>query len=79
MLEIIETIKKHGALGMTVIALIWMNARLSSVEEKLFNCLSDRQEIRQATTRTNQIIENRLIAILPIKQEDEEGIERVNI
>ena len=42
MLEILETIKKHGALGMTVIALIWMNSRLSSVEERLFQCLNDK-------------------------------------
>ena len=66
MLEIIETIKKHGALGMTVIALIWMNSRLSSVEEKLFNCLSDRQEIHQASTHRSEIfIKTNLIAILP--------------
>ena len=66
MLEIIETIKKHGALGMTVIALIWMNSRLSSVEEKLFNCLSDRQEIHQSSTHRSEIfIKTKLIAILP--------------
>ena len=66
MLEIIETIKKHGALGMTVIALIWMNSRLSSVEEKLFNCLSDKQEIHQASTHRGEIfIKTKLIAILP--------------
>lgn len=77
MLEIIEIIKKHGALGMTVIALIWMNSRLSSVEEKLFNCLSDKQEIRQATShRSNQLIENRLVAVLPceIKRKDVKAI-----
>jgi hypothetical protein len=66
MLETVETIKKHGALGMTVIALIWMNARLSSVEEKLYNCLSNRQEINQASThRGNIFIKTNLIAILP--------------
>jgi hypothetical protein len=66
MLEIIETIKKHGALGMTVIALIWMNSRLSSVEERLFSCLNDRQEIKQASTHRGEIyIKTNLIAILP--------------
>jgi len=65
MLEIIETIKKHGALGMTVIALIWMNARLSSVEERLFQCLNDRQEIKQASTHRSEIyIKEKLVAIL---------------
>jgi hypothetical protein len=65
MLEIIETIKKHGALGMTVIALIWMNSRLSSVEERLFQCLNDRQEIKQAYTHRSEIyIKEKLVAIL---------------
>jgi hypothetical protein len=65
MLEILETIKKHGALGMTVIALIWMNSRLNSVEDKLFNCLSANQEIRQASTHSKVEIKEKLIAILP--------------
>ena len=65
MLEILETIKKHGALGMTVIALIWMNSRLNSVEDKLYNCLSANQEIRQASTHSKVEIKEKLIAILP--------------
>jgi hypothetical protein len=65
MLEILETIKKHGALGMTVIALIWMNSRLTSVEDKLFNCLSANQEIRQASTHSKVEIKEKLLAILP--------------
>jgi hypothetical protein len=65
MLEITETIKKHGALGMTVIALIWMNTRLNSVEDKLYNCLSANQEIRQASTHSKVEIKEKLIAILP--------------
>jgi hypothetical protein len=65
MLEITETIKKHGALGMTVIALIWMNSRLNSVEDKLFNCLSANQEIRQASTHSKVEIKEKLIAVLP--------------
>lgn len=76
MLEIIETIKKHGALGMTVIALIWMNSRLSSVEEKLYNCLSDKQEIHQASTHRGEIfIKTNLIAILP--NERKNSIKRI--
>jgi len=66
MLEILETIKKHGALGMTVIALIWMNSRSSSVEERLFQCLNDRQEIKKASTpRSEILIKEQLVAILP--------------
>lgn len=66
MLEVVETIKKHGALGMTVIALIWMNSRLSSVEERLFQCLNDRQEVKQASNHRNKEFKQyKLIAILP--------------
>ena len=36
--NILETIKKHGALGVTIIALFWMNSRLSNVEAKLYEC-----------------------------------------
>ena len=77
MLDILETIKKHGALGMTVIALIWMNSRLSSVEERLFQCLNDRQEIKQASTHRSQIlIKEKLVAILPNEQR-KKNIKRV--
>jgi len=76
MLEILETIKKHGALGMTVIALIWMNSRLSSVEERLFQCLNDKQEIKQASTHRGDIfIKTNLIAILP--NERKNSIKRI--
>lgn len=65
MLEIIETIKKHGALGCTVVALIWMNSRLTSVEDKLFNCLSDKQELRQSYShQSKQIVNKKLYAVL---------------
>jgi hypothetical protein len=64
MLEILETIKKHGALGMTVIALIWMNSRLSAVEERLFQCLSNKQ-VGQASTHSKIHAKNNLVAILP--------------
>jgi len=65
MLEIIETIKKHGALGMTVIALIWMNSRLSFVEEKLFDCLSSNQEIHTSQTKQAYIEKIEIYAVLP--------------
>lgn len=60
---------------MTVIALIWMNSRLSSVEEKLFNCLSDNQEIRQTSHKDDTFKKIELIAILP----NEKRIKRTTI
>lgn len=71
MLEVLEAIKKHGALGMTVIALIWMNSRLSAVEERLFDCLSNK--VGQASTHINA--KNNLVAILP--NERKKHIKRV--
>ena len=76
MLEILEIIKKHGALGMTVMALIWMNSRLSSVEERLFQCLNDRREVKQASTHSEIFIKNKLIAMLPNEQR-KKNIKRV--
>jgi hypothetical protein len=75
MLEILEIIKKHGALGMTVIALIWMNSRLSSVEERLFQCLNDKQEIKQASTHRGEIyIKENLVAVLPNERKNKRVI-----
>lgn len=74
MLEILETIKKHGALGMTVVALIWMNSRLSAVEERLFDCLS-KSQVGQASTHNKINVKNNLIAILP--NERKKHIKRV--
>jgi hypothetical protein len=74
MLEILETIKKHGALGMTVIALIWMNSRLSAVEERLFQCLSNKQ-VGQASSHSEINVKNNLVAILP--NERKKHIKRV--
>jgi hypothetical protein len=38
---------------------------LTSVEDKLFNCLSANQEIRQASTHSKVEIKEKLLAILP--------------
>jgi hypothetical protein len=73
MLEVLEAIKKHGALGMTVIALIWMNSRLSAVEERLFDCLSNK--VGQASTHSKIHVKNNLVAILP--NERKKHIKRV--
>jgi len=60
---------------MTVIALIWMNSRLSSVEERLFQCLNDRQLIKQASTHRSEIyIKEKLVAILPNERKNKRVI-----
>jgi len=38
----IEVIKKHGAIGVLCMWLVWMNLRLNTIEEKLFDCYEDR-------------------------------------
>lgn len=46
-IAIIEAAKKHGISVLLILALFWMNNRLSNVEEKLYDCLEDRARMRQ--------------------------------
>jgi hypothetical protein len=45
---IIESAKKHGISVLLIFALVWMNNRLSNVEEKLYDCLEDRAQFKSA-------------------------------
>jgi len=68
-LDVLESIKKHGFTGATVIALFWMNNRLSSVESRLYDCYDDLRhtEIRMPDRKTEPLTHNpkRLLAVLP--------------
>jgi len=46
-ISIIEAAKKHGISVLLIFALVWMNNRLSNVEEKLYDCLEDRYEFKR--------------------------------
>lgn len=37
-IDVIEAVKKHGATGVMVVALVWMNNRLNVVEDRLYDC-----------------------------------------
>lgn len=62
LVTIIEQIKKHGITGILCICLWWMNNRLSDVEEKLYDCLTDAKEITSSKTK---ISHKYYYAILP--------------
>lgn len=47
LVAIIEAAKKHGISVLLIFALVWMNNRLSNVEEKLYDCLEDKYEFRR--------------------------------
>jgi hypothetical protein len=74
--KIIEIVEKKGALGLTIVALIWMNNRLSNVEDKLYDCLKHPPKITQLDmsrkTHDNLLFQKPLmIAVLPNQKERE--------
>lgn len=53
-ITIIESAKKHGISVLLIFALVWMNNRLSNVEEKLYDCLEDRAQARSTPMSKKQ-------------------------
>lgn len=47
-ISVIEAAKKHGISVLLIFALVWMNNRLSNVEEKLYDCLEARAQMVSA-------------------------------
>ena len=67
-ISIIEASKKHGISILLILALVWMNSRLSAVEEKLYDCLEDRATISQAPlSQKKYTYEHPVLAVLPEK------------
>lgn len=64
MIEAYEFIKKHGINAVLFFALYWMNGRLESVEDKLFNCY-DKLTIQQSHTRPIYPKRKEWFAIIP--------------
>lgn len=65
-IAIIEGAKKHGISVLLIFALVWMNNRLSNVEEKLYDCLEDRAQMKATPVHKSSIHKNEPIyAILP--------------
>lgn len=61
--KFMEFIKKQGAMGVMAIALLWMNSRINTLEDKLYNCY-DKLSNKNVT---NIIEHDRPIAIIPEK------------
>ena len=67
--SVIKTVKDNGALGITVIALLWMNNRLNTVEERLYDCYKEYglTEIIEPRTENEVFTIGRPVAVLPEK------------
>ena len=67
--KLIQQIERYGLKGVLIVAIIWLNNRLSSVEVKLDNCLEERireiEQIRQKRSHNILYIRPNLVAILP--------------
>ncbi len=68
-LDILEAIKKHGATGIMVVALIWMNNRLNTVEDRLYDCYDDiaKPKVSCAPYKHDNMPSSRrdMVAVLP--------------
>lgn len=62
--KLVDFIKKNGGLGVLCVWLVWMNFRLNSVEEKLFNCYESSRIKTSSYSRYYQTFTQPL-AILP--------------
>jgi hypothetical protein len=66
-IAVIEAAKKHGISVLLIFALVWMNNRLSNVEEKLYDCLEDRAQASSPMSEKRYKHIEQTYAILPEK------------
>lgn len=67
-IALIEAAKKHGISVLLIFALVWMNNRLSDVEEKLYDCLEARTQVSEIPLSRKQQHELTYVAaVLPDK------------
>lgn len=65
-IALIEAAKKHGISVLLIFALVWMNNRLSDVEEKLYDCLEARAQASEIPlSRKQQHEVSYIAAVLP--------------
>jgi hypothetical protein len=64
-LAVTEYTKKHGTTFLLVCAIFWLNNRLSNVEEKLYDCLEDKQELRNKNANNQFNKHLPIFAVLP--------------
>jgi len=60
--SILEALKKYGATAVLVLWVLRQEARLNTVEDKLYNCYTTMQVL---TARKHTIAHTELIAIIP--------------
>ena len=65
--KFIEIIKNHGALGVLAIWVLSLQADVRDVQQKLYNCMGERQELSDRTTDKTQTNE-RAYFIFPEKK-----------
>jgi hypothetical protein len=63
--QLIEIVKKHGAIGVLCAWLVWTNVRLGAVEQKLYLCYDRILTAEITTAKLNQIKPNKFYAVLP--------------
>lgn len=67
-IALIEAAKKHGISVLLIFALVWMNNRLSNVEEKLYDCLEERAQASEVPlSRKKHHEASYVAAVLPDK------------
>ncbi len=76
--KVAEFLTKNGLNGALIIAIIWLNNKISTVEDKLYNCLEDRPKIEYRNEFQNNNRQSRkdlhirpeLVAVLPSKEKE---------
>ena len=63
--ETLAIINKWGVTAVMAIAIVWFNARLNSVEDKLYDCYEKRLVSKNIKTGYNYEVLPRQVAILP--------------
>ena len=66
--------KKHGTSFLLICAVFWLNNRLSNVEEKLYDCLEDKYELRSKSANNQFHEHSPIFAVLP--KEEKYGTKR---
>lgn len=66
-------IAKYGVNGLLCVVCIWMNNRLEKVEQRLYNCLENKEiRLMQVNKHKETDTKHILIAVMPSKTEEKE-------
>jgi hypothetical protein len=65
MKEFLTLIDKYGIKPLLLVAVLWLNNRLNTVEDRLYNCYTER--VYRSVTKEQTHEHAKLVAILPDK------------